>query len=225
MLRRILAYFLLSAAAFGACHVTTPSGAGTNSGADYNNACAGFTGACSSANLVRGDVYYVSKGTYSSAETPTASKANSGTSTITIKANTVADHGQACSPSVAAGWVEATHVGQAVFSDQISFTTDYWIIDGVYGTPFSKGSYGIKMNPPVTTDWIMKGAGGMGNSTIRYVEIAGNQNCSGHTWDVGIFPGQTGGGGDNLVAEFNYIYQVGNHFKVNGSNNVIIQGS
>ncbi len=52
------AFALIPGIAFGACHVITPSGAGSKSGSDWNNTCGGFTGSCAAA-LTRGDAYYV----------------------------------------------------------------------------------------------------------------------------------------------------------------------
>src|SRR5262245_22928570 len=53
----VLCFSVLASTAWGACHVITPTGSGNNSGSDWSNACAGFAGNCSSANVVRGDTY------------------------------------------------------------------------------------------------------------------------------------------------------------------------
>ena len=52
--------FIFSAkSASAACHTVTPSGSGSQTGADWNNAYAGLPG-----TLVRGDIYYLADGNY-----------------------------------------------------------------------------------------------------------------------------------------------------------------
>jgi hypothetical protein len=197
-----------------ACHVITSAGSGSNSGADWNNACAGFTGNCSSANVVRGDTYFIGKGTYSGA--PTLSKANSGTTPITFKAPTASDH---CTDT---GFVEGTHVGQALMNGGMFVSTDWWVFDGQYGTEYSKGSYGFKIKDTVSSQ-ILNCNTGCGNSTFRFIEIEGdNAGSACSSGDVGMYPG-AGGGGNNSTFEYNYVYKVNNHMKINGVNGVLVQ--
>lgn len=94
-----------------------------------SSACTTWTDACdqlsTAENLAaRGDTVYVADGTYTGAtfNTPT-----SGTTPITIKKSTVADHG------TETGYVEADHNGTATFTSTLNFATPYWIIDGVTG--------------------------------------------------------------------------------------------
>src|SRR6476661_5393350 len=100
----ILNIVLFTSAAWGACHVITPNGSGNNSGSDWNNSCNGLSGSCSpSSGMLRGDSYYIAKGTYSSV---TWSKGDSGSSNISVKSPTAGDH---CTDT---GFVQGTHVGQ-----------------------------------------------------------------------------------------------------------------
>ena len=87
----------------------------------------------------RGDTIYVADGDYNA---PTLSTATSGTSTITIKKATVADHG------TSTGWSDAYGDGQAVFSGTVLIHTGRYIIDGqVGGGPGSwKTGHGFRVN-------------------------------------------------------------------------------
>jgi len=213
----VLCFLLLASAAWGACHVITPTGSGSQSGSDWNNACAGFTGNCSSTGVVRGDTYYIAKGTYSAA--PGLTKANSGTTKIIFKAPTAGDH---CTDT---GFAQATHVGQALMNRGMVVSSDNWVFDGQYGTEYSKGSYGFKIKDLTAAAFIINCNGGCANSTFRFIEIEGDNargSCSGG--DVGIYPGANGGS-DNATIERNYIYRVNNHMKINGTLNVVVQNN
>lgn len=137
-------------------------GAGGN-GSDWANACSGFTGSCAVGSLVRGDTYYVAAGTY--AGPVTWNTADSGTSVITIKHATAADHG------TDTGW-SSTYAGQAVFTERNTISTDYWLFDGVSGDYDTGGiaSYGFKFQ------YSVGGAGAqiLGNNvTLQYIDCAG----------------------------------------------------
>lgn len=95
-----------------ASHAITPSGSGTKSGADWNNACAGFTGSCATTGttgMVRGDVYYVAGGQYSvvGGSNQLFDVADSASLTIEIRGATTADHGPAT------GWMSSFDVNSA----------------------------------------------------------------------------------------------------------------
>src|SRR5580698_173786 len=97
----ILIAFIFSAkSAHAACHAVSPSGSGSKTGADWNNAYAGLPG-----TLVRGDVYYLADGSYGSMR---LSQAVSGTSTIEVRKAQSYDNGSTCASSIAAGWNTAT---------------------------------------------------------------------------------------------------------------------
>ena len=128
----LLLIFLLGFPAWSlaANHYIRQGAAGTGSGLDWTNACTDFTGACAVGSLVRGDTYYVADGTYAGR---TFSTAASGTTLITIKKATVADHG------IATGWSDSFGDGAcpastcAQFSGAWVFTTPYWLVDGQTG--------------------------------------------------------------------------------------------
>jgi hypothetical protein len=109
----VLAVLLLSAPhVYAASHAITPSGSGTKSGADWNNACAGFTGNCATTGttgMVRGDIYYVAGGQYSvvGGSNQIFDVADSASLTIEIRGATAADHGPAT------GWVAGFDVNTA----------------------------------------------------------------------------------------------------------------
>ena len=69
---------LALSSAYASCHVVTPTGSGSKTGADWSNAYAGPP-----ATLIRGDVYYLADGTYGAYtfNTPPAS----GTTTVEIR--------------------------------------------------------------------------------------------------------------------------------------------
>lgn len=91
---------------------------GSQNGSDWNNAYSSLP-----STLVRGATYYISGGTYSGYSFNTA---NNGTSLITIRKATIADHGNNT------GWVDILGTSQALFGS-MTFVTDYYVIDGVTG--------------------------------------------------------------------------------------------
>src|SRR5438309_4624261 len=132
-------------AAQAACHVVTPSGAGSRDGSTWNNAFASLP-----ATLVRGDTYYIGTGLYSIYRFNTP---ESGTQIITIKKAISTDH---CTDI---GYNDATMgVGQAIWrnaagSNDIWLWTccGFWVIDGQQRTG-RKSGHGFKLDnsPPLT---------------------------------------------------------------------------
>jgi len=96
---------------------------GANNGSDWNNAYSSLP-----ATLQRGAFYYVADGSYSGWALKTA---NSGSTLITIKKATEADHG------TGTGWQSTYGDGQAAIAS-LNFSSSYWVIDGVTGNGFSK---------------------------------------------------------------------------------------
>ncbi|MDO9049778.1 MAG: hypothetical protein Q7U66_18865 [Methylobacter sp.] len=111
--------------------------AGSNNGNDWTNAYTSLP-----STLVRGDTYYIAGGSYSGRTFNTPA---SGTSVITIKGATIADHG------TDTGWSATYSVEntQATWTSGITFNTSYWIFDGSVGPNWSKttSQYGFKFNP------------------------------------------------------------------------------
>lgn len=171
----VLCFFLLtSVGVFAACPDVANSagyirqGAANTTGADWN---AAFTQI--PATLSRGCTYYVAAGTYNG---HTFNTATSGTTTITIKAATIALHG------TATGWSDAFQ-GQAAFNttvtgsvdtDIIIFTTGYWIFDGSYRNADWISGYGFKLD---NSAGVAHGAAMEPgpNTIIRYVDAVGSQ--------------------------------------------------
>jgi hypothetical protein len=155
-MRTIILSLLFPSLLSAACHVITPAGSGAATGADWNNACAGFTGNCAGSAMVHGDSYYLAGGSANGYDHPSTSGVNinitsTGTNTnlvLTIKAATVADH------CTATGFVNSTMAvdggaGQATFTTQgntvFEFSTPNTTLDGNYypaggDTDFSWGN-------------------------------------------------------------------------------------
>src|SRR5262249_48639867 len=140
-------------------------------------------------------------------------------STITLKAPTAGDH---CAD---AGFSQASHVGQALMNGPTIIDSDYWIVDGQYGTEFSKGSYGIKFTwTSGNTVDALYCRSGCDHSTFRYIEIQGS-NYTNSYCDEGMLvtgynhsPGAT----SNVLVEHAYGYQSSNIFKFNSASNVTL---
>jgi hypothetical protein len=99
----------------GNCYIRA-SATGSGNGSDWNNAWTTL----SAATFTRGVVYYISAGNYTGRNFTTA---DSGTSTIELRAATSADHG------TSTGWSDS-FVGQALVTGESTVTTDYWIFNG-----------------------------------------------------------------------------------------------
>jgi hypothetical protein len=177
---------LSSSTAFAACHAVTPTGSGTKTGADWNNALAWPL------SFVRGDVYYLADGTYAALDFKV-----SGTATVEIRKAQSYDNGSSCSPSIAAGWNASTMgVGQAVFNTlyyghQFYLESPGLLING-NGQQTTPGCGGAVGNNPAiapaaptdcgikidnssqnTTD-LISGPTGAASFTAKYVEIFGS---------------------------------------------------
>jgi len=207
----VLASSITSRPAAAACHVVSPSGSGTRSGADWNNAYAGLP-----ASLVRGDTYYLGDGTY-----PAYSFTTSGTALITIKKAIASDH---CTDT---GWSAGTMgSSQAVFSStgasQFSLTSGAGnvTLDGNgtstapgcgAGNSSSSSDCGIKLDGSGCTNascWNVPVGNGttVQNVTLRYVEIVGTGdagNISNQNENIRIGNGDTNA---NFLAQHIYLH-------------------
>src|ERR1700719_155540 len=113
---------------FAANHYVRSDATGTGTGNDWANAYTSLP-----ATLSRGDTYYIASGSYPSHK---FGDLVSGTSVITVKKATVADHG------ASTGWNDSYAGGQAVFNGQSEIDTSYLVIDGVTGS--GQSGHGIK---------------------------------------------------------------------------------
>lgn len=175
-----------------ACHVITPTGSGSLDGSNWSNACAGFTGSCSPASLVRGDSYYLGSGTYVGGVT--LNTAASGSTLITIKGANAGDHctDTGWSSGLDTGSSPAHFVSDATWSGSGSgngtnwvINTSNWKIDGnnCPVNEIKKQGQGIFIdNSAYRSTTASQGsgilvdsrkAGGVGNITVRCVEIQG----------------------------------------------------
>jgi hypothetical protein len=169
----VLAACMFPAFAHAASQYVRPDATGRNDGSDWTNAYTRLP-----ATLNRGDTYYLANGSYGSYVFDVA---NSGTTTITIKKATEADHG------TSTGWSSSFGDGQAVFSNWRIYS-DYYVFDGQRrNSDWQSGAtsqYGIKVagRGPVRLD---NGSGtGGDNLTFRYVDIQGGGRDTGAGDDV-----------------------------------------
>ncbi|MGZ3796806.1 MAG: hypothetical protein ACXVB1_10590, partial [Pseudobdellovibrionaceae bacterium] len=133
----LAATLFISESAMAANHYIRSGATGANNGSDWSNAYTALP-----TTLVRGDNYYIAGGSYAGMtfDTPV-----SGSSVITIKGATVADHG------IATGWSDTYSVEnvQAVWTSSVTFSTSYWVFDGSVGPTWSRtpSQYGYLFNP------------------------------------------------------------------------------
>lgn len=151
-------------------HYIRSGASGTATGADWTNAYASVP-----ATLIRGDTYYIADGAYSGY---TFDDVAIGTHVITLKKAVAADHG------TETGWNGTYGDGQAAFSGEFDFTTDYWLIDGVVGggaaTSWEQGGFGFKVTETNDSLAILRmGWTGTGSHvTVRHVDLQGKGSVS-----------------------------------------------
>ncbi len=173
---------------------------GSNNGSDWNNAFPTLPN-----TLVRGATYYVATGTYGSY---TFNTPVSGTTLITIKKATVADHGSNV------GWQDSYGTGTAQWS-RWGFTTKHYLLDGQTRNSDWRGGYGFKVkgiaDRPV--DFFASGNQyAAGNITIRYLEVEG-LGIDNPVYDrlvYGIFA-------NNITMQYCYLHDCGTVPVVTGS--------
>lgn len=169
---KIIILLLITASPCWAANIHCGASAtGNGSGSDWNNQMALPRGT----SPVRGNVYYAADGSYGSS---TFNTSESGTTLITIKKATEADHGSAT------GWSSAFGDGQATFGSTVTFDSNYWIFDGngTHTVPSkTSADYGFK----VETSSLAQGTGiikigtssGITDITIKYVHSRCTQNA------------------------------------------------
>jgi hypothetical protein len=149
----ILIAFIFSAkSAHAACHAVSPSGSGSQTGADWANAYAGLPG-----TLVRGDIYYLADGNYGNHLSLSTSA--SGTLTIELRKAQSYDFGRSsdgCSNDISTGWNASTMGShQAIWASTgsgqiVNISGGYWIINGNGNNAGTTevGCGGVHANPP-----------------------------------------------------------------------------
>lgn len=161
---------LLTVPCIAATHYVRQGATGNGSGNDWTNA---YTSLPSS--LVRGDTYFIADGSYSGY---TFDDANSGTTVITIRKATSANHG------TSTGWSDSYGAGQAKFGAMF-FYTDYYAVDGqVRNATWRLGDlnqYGFQF----ANTRLDNGSGtGGDNLTFTYVDFHGGGRDTGAGDDV-----------------------------------------
>lgn len=171
---------------------------GSANGNDWTNAYT--TLAALESGLARGDTGYVADGAYAGATFNTAA---SGTTLITIKKATVADHG------TSTGWDDTYGDGQATFSSQFSFGSNYWEIDGVTGGgpgAWDTG-HGFYVTETGASNAVIK-LNGFDNITIRHTRCRGMAN-SGTNGGSSANDGVDTGGAENFTFSYGWLNNVG----------------
>ena len=165
--------------AFAENYCIRQGASGTGSGADWTNAFASMADAGlhnSTSTGPRGHTYYVADGSYGAL---TLNNNASGTSLITIKKATAADHG------TDTGWNSAYGDGQAIFGYTMIYK-DYYLIDGqVRNSDWYLGEldeYGFKIDYGIRLD--DAGSNAADNVTFRYVDGWGGGRDTGEGDDV-----------------------------------------
>ena len=190
----LLVFVLLScfvASSADAANRYVRSGAtGAANGSDWTNAYPSLP-----ATLTRGDTYYIATGNYGGYGFNTA---QSGTTPITIKKATAADHG------TDVGWSSSFGTGQAVFSGKFDFNSGWWVIDGqVGGGPGSWTSgFGFKVQYGGGSVIDISGS----NITIRHVEAQGNGGDGDGTGQANDIVAVSG---SNVTLSYAYLYGAG----------------
>lgn len=169
MLAILLVMVLWTFPVEAATHYVRDGGTCVASCTDWTNAFDQLTSAETAA--ARGDTIYVADGTYTAV---TFNTATSGTTLITIKKATIADHG------TSTGWSDTYGDGQAVFG-AFTITTAYWLFDGqVGGGPGSwKTGFGFKISHSAATPLIDINVTTGDQVTFRHIELEGTSNSSG----------------------------------------------
>lgn len=179
-----LLFLVTGLSAHAAIKCVGVSATGNGSGADWNNMTAL---PASSSGLSRGDTYYISDSDVGNYGARTFSTPLSGTTRITIKKATEADHG----PS--AGWVSSMGDGQALFGPLV-FLTGYHDFDGVTRNEFSWGTgsaYGFRVWAPGKS--VKMEAGSFNTVQYTFIEGSGPDDAASNDgYYTGVANGQVG---------------------------------
>jgi hypothetical protein len=165
---------------------------GTGSGAAWNDALDDLP-----ATMTRGNTYYVADGSYAGY---LFDDAESGTTTITVKKATVADHG------TATGWSDAYGDGTATFTGSFDFARDYYIVNGVTRneSDWKSQVYGFRLTGSVSS-WALNFPPGGDHISVSYLDIGGTLGS--------VF----GGGGFNPNEGFYFVNNGGTSFDFTAS--------
>ena len=155
----ILFFSSLNAQA-AATYYVRAGASGTQNGSEWNDAYSSLP-----SNLIRGATYYIADGSYSGYIFD-----DSGTTPITIKKATIADHG------TNTGWSDTMGDGQATFGT-LDIRVSGIILDGNTRNESNwanESSYGFKINTEIRTSTFDTGGFCPDNVTIKYSSIGGS---------------------------------------------------
>lgn len=180
---------------------------GASDGSDWNNAFIDLP-----VSMIRGATYYVADGIYTG---HAFSATESGTEQISIVKAIPSVHG------VSIGWLDEYGDGEAEFG-ALTFSTGYWIFDGVTGGGVGKwkSGYGFKIAARSdNNEWLLRFRTNGSNNVISHVDI-GNTSAPGPGCDVAIYSSE---GADNNTISYCYIHHIGDIglFPINSSGWII----
>jgi len=193
---------------------------GAANGSDWTNAYTSLP-----KTLTRGDTYYIANGTYGNY---TFNTATSGSTLITIKKATIADHG------TSTGWSDAFGDGQALFATTANltaawyFATSYWLVDGqTGGGPGSWTSgFGFKVQRGTGESVIVIG-NLLGNTpsyiTLRHVEAQGGGPDGAGGQDPNDIFGIYTAGSSDITVSYAYFYDAGRGIFFNRGSNITFE--
>lgn len=216
-------HFLGSSGAEAVDRYVRAGATGANNGTDWSNAYSSLP-----TTLVRGDTYYVASGSYGGY---TFDDPASGTTIITIKKATVADHG------TATGWLDTYGQGQAIFNGPLNFDSSNWIFDGngTHTIPSKNtNDYGFKISTATYNEYSgqvsIGNVGTVSNITVRYLHIfnayascSPTQSVSNGVRGIRLHPSNTH---SNIKFQQIYLENTGSDgIQLNNSNQVLIERS
>lgn len=208
MMKLALTALLLAAelcgmtAAHAANRYVRAGATGAANGSDWANAYPALP-----STLVRGDTYFIADGNYGSYKFNTA---QSGTTKITIKKATAADHG------TDAGWNAAYGDGEALFTGSApvwTFATGNYTIDGVVGQGKAATPYGIRVMPSSTrcvnefnSAVLFQSGTQITNLLMRHVDFGWNNGSASCGSAVPALLYTSGASSDSVTIENSYFH-------------------
>lgn len=164
---------------------------GANNGTDWTNAYTTLP-----ADLTRGDTYYIAAGSYGSYTFD-----DPGTTTITIKKATVADHGSST------GWNDSYATGQAVWTYWL-FSQGGYTFNGVTGGGPGSWASGHGIAVRAFSDHLIQNSASLNNLSFSRIEFDGTDNTDGDRDVVYFVIGTV----NNVTFSRCYFHDIGSDF-------------
>jgi hypothetical protein len=189
---------------------------GNGSGTDWANAYPGLPN-----TLIRGDTYWLADGSYGAY---TFDDPPSGTSVITIRKATTANHG------TSTGWSDSYGDGQAVFAG-MTFAYGYYVIDGVRrneGNWADTTAYGIRVTGSLYSSRLASSSNACAdNLTFRYVDVGGPPGTgASSSAGEGLYLGGFGDGSlacENWTLHRSHVHNVKVHIQCAGCRGLLVE--